>query len=258
MAVNKTKWQVRFRTTGDILFFESFSVCGIEFQMNGDRDFLALMDLEVSHDNFRAAADLAYENLMNIFTAITLIHKGNLAVERSSVAATPIKEDTITYEIDENGNTIKIINMSADIRMGIHVEARLSKKVKMDENKICRIEKILAVSENNEHASLILTLLRIDSPYSGFNLFKIFEQIRKDCGREKLKELTPKTQEFSISDFTNSLDKPHGVGIVHSRHSISTGDISKPMGIEQCKSFLLELLDNWIDIKIALLNESKV
>lgn len=260
MADAKRKWRVQFKIIGDILFREPFSICRIDFQMVSDREFVALfvalMDLNVAPENFQKADEVAYEKLMNIFTISTLIHKGVLAIEKNSLMALPIKENNITYEIDERGNKITVKNVSADIRMGFRCEMQLCKKVMMSADKILRIEKILKLSEINESAGLILTLLRIDNPYSSFNLFRIFELMRKDYGgKEKIKELTPKTQGFSISDFTNSLDKPYGVGITHSRHSVSSGDIGKVMSIDQCRVFLFELLDNWIDARISDLEE---
>lgn len=256
MINKKPNWRVQFKIIGDILFHGPFSICGIELQMISDRELVALMHLDVPHDNFQKADEIAYEKLMNIFTVSTLIHKGVLVIAKNSLMALPIKEDKISYEVDEHGNEITVVNMSADIRMGLRCEMQLCKKVTMNDDKILRIEKILSLSEVNEYAGLILALLRTDNPYSSFNLFKIFELMRKDYGKDRIKELTPKTQGFSISDFTNSLDKPYGVGITHSRHSISSGDISNAMNIGQCTAFLLDLLDNWINARISNLEET--
>ena len=242
MADTTTKWKIQFRTTddSDILFYEPFSICGIEFQVNEnrmstDRWFVALMDLEIPHDNFSNAIDIAYKKLVNIFTAIALLHERYLTIDVNSLMATPL---------------------SSPFRGISRSHGQVKKIVKMNADEICKIEKILALSMKNEYANSIFILLKEDNPYSGLNLYKLFELIREDCNKKEFEKLIPKTQGFTVSDFTNNLDKPHGVGLAHSRHSVSKGDISKPMTLEQCKKFLLELLNNWIDKKISELEES--
>jgi len=248
---NSTKWRVEFQTIGDIILRESFSICDIDFDVKDDRKFIATMNLDVSKNDMTMADELAYEKITIILTTIALIGNGNIAIKKGTLCSTPITEDTITYEIDANGETIKVINFNAVARMGLRCEVSMSKILSLSEDMIRRVENIISLSKENKNASLILTLLRIDNPFSGSNLFKIFELIRNDYGSSNMKELEPAMENFTISRFTSSLDKPHGVGIEHSRHSISKNPIDNPMNIHQCKVFLLVLLDNWINARVT-------
>ena len=141
------------------------------------------------------------------------------------------------------------------MRIKTGFSANLSKKVSVDENCINRIEKLLELSENNKFAGLVITLLRVDNPFSAGNQYKILELIREDCGKNVPKGLLPKESGFTISDFTHSLNDPYGVGIKFSRHSLKSGDVANPMSIRQCQEYLWELMDNWIDFRTSTTNE---
>ena len=97
---------------------------------------------------------------------------------------------------------------------------------------------------------MILALLRVDNSFSGGNQYKIFECIRKDYGGKEIESLVSEGSIFTISDFTNSLNNPKGVGKEHSRHAVFGHGISKPMSLKRCKEFLLMLPDNRIKAKI--------
>lgn len=109
----------------------------------------------------------------------------------------------------------------------------------------------LIMNDNNVKNAFEYVRLGLNEP---FVMYDIYEIIREDVNKE-FKKIDTKYTRRLIGLFTGTLNDPRILG-ERARHAIPQGGdtMSNPLTIEQCRSFIDELISDWIKYKLTLYN----